>query len=66
MKNNSLVAIDDLSREQILALLERARYFEQHPNSHLLEGRVVATLFFEPPPVHVLVSKQQSTVLEAV
>ncbi len=48
MKNNSLVAIDDLSREQILALLERARYFEQHPNSHLLEGRVVATLFFEP------------------
>ncbi len=48
MNSHSLVAIDDLSRQDILALLERARYFEQNPNSHLLEGRVVATLFFEP------------------
>lgn len=48
MEKESLVAIDDLNRSEILALLERARYFEQHPNSRLLEGRVVATLFFEP------------------
>ena len=48
MNAHSLVAIDDLSRQDILAMLERARYFEQNPNSHLLDGRVVATLFFEP------------------
>lgn len=48
MNSHSLVAIDDLSRKDILAMLERARYFEQHPNSHLLDGKVVATLFFEP------------------
>lgn len=48
MNSNSLVDIDSLSREDILALLNRARYFEQHPNSHLLDGKIVATLFFEP------------------
>lgn len=44
----SLVSISDLSKEEILALLERAREFEQQPNQRLLEGKVVATLFFEP------------------
>ncbi len=48
MNPNSLVSIDDLSEEQILQLLETARYFEEHPNHRLLDGKVVATLFFEP------------------
>lgn len=48
MNPNSLVSIDDLSKEQILQLLETARYFEEHPNHRILEGKVVATLFFEP------------------
>lgn len=48
MNTKSLVSISDLSREEILQLLETARLFEQHPNRRLLEGRVVATLFFEP------------------
>ena len=48
MNSNSLVSIADISREEILSLLERARYFEEHPNSKILDGRVVATLFFEP------------------
>jgi len=48
MNPNSLVSIDDLSREQILNLLETARYFEEHPNHKILDGKVVATLFFEP------------------
>ena len=48
MISNSLVSIADISREEILSLLERARYFEEHPNSKILDGRVVATLFFEP------------------
>lgn len=48
MNPNSLVSIDDLSKEQILQLLDTARYFEEHPNHRILEGKVVATLFFEP------------------
>jgi aspartate carbamoyltransferase len=48
MNPNSLVSIDDLSKEQIIELLETARYFEEHPNHKILDGKVVATLFFEP------------------
>ncbi|WP_407405736.1 aspartate carbamoyltransferase [Sodaliphilus sp.] len=44
----SLVSISDLGKEEILALLDRAREFEQQPNQRLLDGKVVATLFFEP------------------
>lgn len=48
MNTKSLVSISDLSRDEILALLEDARKFEERPNRRLLEGKVVATLFFEP------------------
>ena len=48
MSSNSLVSISDITRDEILGLLERARYFEENPNSKILDGRVVATLFFEP------------------
>ncbi len=48
MNTNSLVSIADLGKEQILRLLESARFFEEHPNHKVLDGKVVATLFFEP------------------
>ncbi len=48
MNTNSLVSISDIGREEILSLLDMARRFEENPNRRLLEGRVVATLFFEP------------------
>lgn len=32
----------------MLHLLEQARYFEEHPNHKILDGKVVGTLFFEP------------------
>lgn len=48
MNPNSLVSIDDLSKEQIIKLLETARFFEEHPDHKILDGKVVATLFFEP------------------
>lgn len=48
MNKNSLVSIDDISRDEILDLIERARFFEEHPNHKILDGKVVATLFFEP------------------
>lgn len=46
--NSSLVSIADLSRDKILYLMEMAQEFEQCPNRKLLDGRIVATLFFEP------------------
>lgn len=48
MTTKSLVSIDDISRDEILSLLEDARFFEENPNHKILDGRVVATLFFEP------------------
>lgn len=48
MNEHSLVSISDLSKEKMLHLLERARYFEEHPNHKILDGKVVGTLFFEP------------------
>lgn len=44
----SLVSLEDLSKEKILYLLDRAAEFEACPNSKILDGKVVATLFFEP------------------
>lgn len=43
-----LVSIHQLSADDIVRILDRAELFEQCPNRKLLEGRVIATLFFEP------------------
>ena len=48
MENRSIVSIADYSREKIQNLLDMAAAFEAKPNRKLLEGKVVATLFFEP------------------
>jgi aspartate carbamoyltransferase catalytic subunit len=48
MKNRSLVSIDDFSTEEILKILDLASEFEKQPVRKLLEGKVIATLFFEP------------------
>jgi aspartate carbamoyltransferase catalytic subunit len=48
MKDRSLVSIDDFSKEEILNILNLAEEFEKEPNNKLLEGKVIATLFFEP------------------
>ena len=45
--NRSLVTLAEHSREKIEYLIRMAQEFEQNPN-RLLQGRVVATLFFEP------------------
>lgn len=47
-QTSSLVTIANHSREKIEYLLEMASEFEKHPNRRILEGKVVATLFFEP------------------
>ena len=48
MENRSLVTIAEHSKEKILYMLNMAKEFEAKPNRHLLDGKVVATLFFEP------------------
>ncbi|MBK7480341.1 MAG: aspartate carbamoyltransferase [Bacteroidales bacterium] len=48
MKNRSLVSIDDFTSDEVLKVLNLAAEFEKNPVSRLLEGKVIATLFFEP------------------
>ena len=48
MKNRSLVSISDYSKEEILEILRSAADFESNPNRKTLDGKVIATLFFEP------------------
>lgn len=48
MEKHSLVTIAEHSREKIEYLIQMAEEFERHPNRRLLQGKVVATLFFEP------------------
>ena len=48
MENRSLVTIAEHSKEKILYMIEMAKQFEMNPNRRLLQGKVVATLFFEP------------------
>jgi aspartate carbamoyltransferase catalytic subunit len=48
MKNRSLVSIDDLATDEVMGILDLAAEFEKKPVQRLLEGKVIATLFFEP------------------
>lgn len=48
MNKNSIVSISDLSKKEIMRLLDSAASFEANPNRKILDGKVVATLFFEP------------------
>ena len=46
MKN--LVSIADCSKQQLLEILSLATKFEENPNRKILDGKIVATRFFEP------------------
>jgi aspartate carbamoyltransferase catalytic subunit len=48
MEKKDLISITDYSKEDYLRILELAADFEKNPNQRLLEGKVVASLFFEP------------------
>ncbi len=47
-KVNSLVSIHDFSKEEMLHILDVAQDFEKDKNQPILQGKVVASLFFEP------------------
>ena len=48
MKKKSFVSVADLSKETIIQLMKKTEYFEKNPNQKLLNGKICATLFFEP------------------
>ncbi len=48
MKNRSLISINDFSKEEQISILDLAESFEKQPTRKILEGYVVANLFFEP------------------
>ena len=48
MGKHNFVTIADLSKEDLLYLIQMALEFEQHPDRELLKGKVIATLFYEP------------------
>lgn len=48
MDKCSVITLSDFSRAELEEMLAMAAEFEAAPNRRLLEGRVVATLFFEP------------------
>ena len=48
MLKKSLVSIDQCTKDDILRIIGNAQKFETNPNQKLLDGKVVATLFFEP------------------
>ena len=48
MERRCLVSVANLPKEKILNLIRMGQEFEKRPNRKLLDGRIVATLFFEP------------------
>ena len=48
MKKKSFVSVADLSKETIIYLMEKTEFFEKSPNQKLLDGKICASLFFEP------------------
>jgi aspartate carbamoyltransferase catalytic subunit len=48
MKGKSLVSINDYTKDEYIKILDSAEVFEKKPVQNILQGKVVATLFFEP------------------
>ena len=48
MQKRDLISITDFSKDEYLRIMELAADFEKNPNQNLLDGKVVASLFFEP------------------
>lgn len=48
MKNNSLISIHDITKDDYNKVLDLAEKFEKNPRQNILSNTVIATLFFEP------------------
>ena len=47
-KGKDIISMHDLTKKEIIHILETARKLEKKPMPNLLKGRVLGTLFFEP------------------
>jgi aspartate carbamoyltransferase catalytic subunit len=47
-KGTHVISIRDFSRKEILFILDCARAMQEKPQPHLMDGRVMSSLFFEP------------------
>jgi len=47
-KGKSIVSIKELTKEEILHILDVAKSLDENPQPTLLKGKILATLFFEP------------------
>jgi aspartate carbamoyltransferase catalytic subunit len=47
-KNRDIISINDFSKDELLYILKIANKMESKPQSDLLKGKILATLFFEP------------------
>lgn len=47
-KNRDIISIHDFSKEELLFILKTAKSMEKNSNPNLLNGNILATLFFEP------------------
>jgi len=48
MRNSSLVSINDFTKEEMLDILSLSKEFEKNPDQRKLNGKIIASLFFEP------------------
>ena len=48
MKGKSLVSIADLTADEIFDIVRLSEFFEKNPQPSLFEGKVIATVFYEP------------------
>jgi len=48
IKNRDIISIYDFSKEELLHILKAAKSMEKEKRSKLLDGKILATLFFEP------------------
>jgi aspartate carbamoyltransferase catalytic subunit len=47
-KGRDIISVADLSKDDILTILDTAKKMEETPNQNLMKGKILATLFFEP------------------
>ncbi|MFC1691029.1 aspartate carbamoyltransferase [Nanoarchaeota archaeon] len=47
-KDKNIISIDDLSKEDLLKLIEVGEVMEKDGNSELMKGKMLGSLFFEP------------------
>ena len=47
-KNRDIISIEDLSKKEIIHILETAKFLVKKPRPNLLNGKVLSTVFYEP------------------